>query len=181
MNFIKARLISLKKGVCRRLSKKRTKVLRKAAAIKRRVSSSMRKLMTIRCLRMTMSEFHCNIHNFAIRKPTLHQDEGARPRAVALMEKGNKNKGKEGFGLQLAGFLIDAVFCSSTSSDQSSESLSTSPLSERDLEECEPDTRSGNNKLLVAKQTCHYLKFAGVLLLCQLGPPIPSGSNLRTI
>ena len=97
------------------------------------------------------------------------------------MEKGNKNKGKEGFGLQLAVFLIDPVFCSSTSSDQSSESLSTSPLSERDLEECEPDTRSGNTKLLVAIQTCHYLKFAGVLLLCQLGPPIHSGSNLRTI
>ena len=95
--------------------------------------------MTIRRLRMTMSEFHCHIH---IRKPTLHQDEGGRPRAVALMEKGNKNKGKEGFGLQLAVFLIDPVFCSSTSSDQSSESLSTSPLSERDLEERELETRS---------------------------------------
>ena len=66
MNFIKARLISLKKGVCRCLSKKRTKVLRKAAAITRRVSSSMRKLMTIRRLRMTMSEFHCHIHNISI-------------------------------------------------------------------------------------------------------------------
>ena len=93
--------------------------------------------MAIRRLRTTMSEFHCHIHNFAIRKPTLHQDEGGRPRTVALTKKGNKNKGKEGFGLQLAVFLIDPVFCSSTSSDKSSESLSTSPLSERVLEECE--------------------------------------------
>ena len=130
--------------------------------------------MAIRRLRTTMSEFHCHIHNFAIRKPTLYQDEGGRPRTVALTKKGNKNKGKEGFRLQLAVFLLDPVFCSSTSS-------STSPLSERVLEDYELETRSDNTKLLVAKQTCHYLTFAGVLLLCQLGPPIPSGSNLRTI
>ena len=84
MNFIKARLISLKKGVCRRLSKKRTKVLRKAAAITRRVSSSMRKLMTIRHLRMTISEFHCHIHNFAIRKPYI--SSGRRQSATSCCD-----------------------------------------------------------------------------------------------
>ena len=64
MNSLKARLISLKKRVCRLCCKKRKSVRRKTAALySRRVTSSLRKLSTIRRLRMTISKalifFYC--------------------------------------------------------------------------------------------------------------------------
>ena len=56
MNCIKARIVPAKKGILRRVRKARAKAKRKTVSVKRRVSSSLRRLAAIRRLRATLSE-----------------------------------------------------------------------------------------------------------------------------